>query len=440
MIKKIPTYKNFFLLLIIFSFLIVIDFTYSQNFNFRINTYFYSFERYDSIKSTSEKSSEKFVKGYQTVLIDISHKKWSFNTSLQTEEDVIGKTGKGFDFRFYSAYFKGNDIFNLIDIKLGRQYFSAGVGRGTIDGMLFKVKLGNEKHLQIKGYIGANTPVSYNFNDYGKISENFSLGTQFSYFGIEPLSLSLSYFLKRSKPKPFYTVRPDSIFNPKQVLIDIDAFENNLAGFDLDYSKRNYSFAGKLYFDLSKKNFYKIELNASYNFIEYLKISTGYLYRKPLISYNSIFWVFNQRQIQELEIGLDYIWNENYNFYARLANVFYEDDNSLKISCGLSHPAYGISFVKYSGYAGESDGIYGYFNYDIISKILSITTGVNFSRYRLDNYIDSKENAFAGIVGIVYRPINRLNFDLQGQFIKNRIYKFDTRILLGCNYWLFIRM
>lgn len=433
--RKISDYKKIFLItfVIIFS---GFNFALCQNLNFRISSHFYSFERYDSINS----GKEKFLKGYQSVLLDVSRKNWSFNTSFQTEEDIIGKTGKGFNYRFYSAYIKGINIFNVLDLRLGRQYVSAGVGRGTIDGIFLKMKLGNESEYQLKGFVGANTPLTYNFSDYGKLTENFSFGSQFTFYGIESLSLSLSYFVKHSKPKPYYTIRSDSIFNPKEVLIDLDEFNSKYAGLDLVFNKEKFSFLGKLYYDINLKRFYRAEVNTSYNLLKNLKLSAAYTYREPQISYNTIFWVFNHRQTQELEAGIDYIWIKDYNIFARVSNVFYENDNSLKISLGVLHPSYGVSFIKSTGYCGESEGIYGYFNYNIVPKKLSLTSGLNFSSYKLDNYINSRENAFAGIIGIVYQPISRMNLDVQGQFITNRIYKFDSRVLIGFSYWLFAKL
>ncbi len=434
------TYIKFYYYFLFILILIGINISNAQNLNFRVSSFFYSFERYDSLSPSGEKYSRKFLKGYQNLLLDITKKDWSFNTNFQTEEDVIGKTGKGFNYRFYSVFIKRNNIFNLIDLKVGRQYVSAGTGRGTIDGLFLKLKLGKEKEYQLKSYIGANTPFSYDFSNYGKLSENYSFGAQFSYYGVKDLSLSLSYFVKRSKPESYYTIRPDSIFNPKELLIDIDEFDSKLTGIDLVYDKKYLSFFSKLYYDINLKRFYRCEVNLSYNIFKTLRLNVGYNYREPQISYNTIFWVFNHKQTQELEGGVDFILKKKFNIYARISNVFYNDDNSLKISIGFLHPSYGISVIKHTGYSGESEGIYGYFNYEIINKKLSLTSGLNFSSYKLDNYLNSRETAIAGIIGFVYRPINKLNLNMQGQFIKNRIYKFDTRILVGISYWLFTKL
>jgi hypothetical protein len=126
--------------------------------------------------------------------------------------------------------------------------------------------------------------------------------------------------------------------------------------------------------------------------------------------------------------------------FARVSDVFYNTGNSLKFQLGVSHPSFGLSLIKYTGYAGESDGVYGYFNHDVVKNLLAVTSSINYSKYKISEYSSDKLNSFSGLLGLVYRPIPQLSFDLQGQFLTNRIYTFDTRVLFGFNYWLFKKL
>ena len=111
--------------------------------------------------------------------------------------------------------------------------------------------------------------------------------------------------------------------------------------------------------------------------------------------------------------------------------------NSLRLQAGISHPNYGLSYVKYTGYTGESDGATGYFYRELIKSKLSGTLSIGYSSYRLGEFTGDKVNAFSGMLGLTYRPMPQLSVDAQGQFINNRIYKTDARFLIGVNYWLF---
>jgi hypothetical protein len=165
------------------------------------------------------------------------------------------------------------------------------------------------------------------------------------------------------------------------------------------------------------------------------------------LSYNTIFWVFEHKSNQEIEGGADYTLKNGINLYARATDVIYSKsadvnttglkNNSLRLQLGFSHPSYGLSYVKYTGYSGESDGATGYFYRELLPAKLSATLSLGYSSYRLGEFSGERVNAFSGMLGLTCRPTPQLSIDAQGQFINNRIYKTDARFLIGVNYWLF---
>lgn len=413
----------------------------SQTLNLRVGTYMYGWERLDSLDKGSGTVETTHIRGYQDYMLDFSYKKWEFSTNAQTEEDITEKSGRGFAYRFYNAYIKGSNLFNVLDVKLGRQYISQGVGRGTIDGVNLKLKLGKEKQSQISVYGGALTPLLYDFDNYPKLKYSYGFGAMFSYYGFKDLMLGVSYFNKNRKPDSYYATRLDSLFNTQTVYIETDSKANQMGGFDITYHKPKYDIYGKFYLDIYTLRVYRGEFNGSYRLPHNIKISAGYLYHEPQISYNTIFWVFNHTANQEIYANVDYTFCKTFNVYAGLSDVLYKDDHSLKIQAGLSHPNFGLTYVKYTGFTGESDGVYGYFNYELIRSKLSVTSGLNYSSYALNSYAtEDRVDSFTGLLGLVYRPIPHFTIDLQGQLITNRIYKSDGRMMLGVTYWLFSKL
>jgi len=381
------------------------------------------------------------LKGYQNLLLDAKAGKWTFNTFLQTEEDVMNKVGRGFAYRFYNLYVKGTDLFDFMDFKLGRQYISAGAGRGTVDGAYIKMKFGKDKEYQLIGYGGELTPLDYDFQKYSAINKNYTLGGQFLYYGVKDLSLGLSYFSKNRKPDSYYAMRADSLYNTTQILVETDSRADQQAGFDFNYTyNRIHNFYGKAYYDIRSKRLTRGEFNFNTALTKTLRVSGGYLYREPQISYNTIFWVFTNKANQEVQLGFDNMFCNNINVYARLASVLYENDHSIRLTAGVSHPAYGISYSKYFGYAGESDGFSGYLSHELVKSKLALTGSLNYSTYYLGDYGTDRINTLGGLLGFTYRPMPRLSVDLQGQMMTNRIYKYDTRFLIGFNYWLFSKL
>jgi len=414
----------------------------TQTLNLRFNNAFYTWKRVDSLPGTNtEATYTTHLKGYQNLAFDLNFGKWTLTSFAQTDEDVINKIDRGFSFRFYDVYLKGNNLFNALDLKLGRQYVSAGSGRGTIDGAHFKLKLGDRKQYQVIGYGGYLTPLAYDFQGYKMLQDNFLAGGQFLFYGVKDMSLGLSYAMKRRGMDPYYTIRPDELFNPKEVYIETESKSEQIAGADISYRiMKKHNVYGRAYYDINMKKLYKAEINGNFALTDKIKFSVGYYYKQPQISYNTIFWVFNYQKYQEIESGIDYttkIFGTDANIYGRFGGVFYDEDNSLKFQLGISNPWYGLGIIKYTGYSGESEGAFGYFNHNLYQNKFILTTNLNYSRYNLGNYNSDKVDVFSGALGLTYRPVNHFSIDAQGQFITNEIYKFDTRFLLGFNLWLF---
>jgi len=433
--KTLYIFKSSILLFFVISFSSSVSIN-AQSLNMRFSTQVYGWERADSINSDSKTAH---LRSYQNLLIDASKDKWSFNTLVQTDADLMNKIGKGFDYRFYNLYIKGSNLFNVLDVKLGRQYLFSGVGTGAMDGLHLKLKAGEHKEYQFTVFGGSITGTDYEFSGYAPFSENSIYGGNFSYYGIRDFYASVSYINRHKKPEPYTAIRYDSLFNPYQTVISTDSPEDQLMGIDLNYTynKRHYFF-GKLYYDINNEKLYRGDFNANLLVTDNLRFTGFYSYHQPQIRYNSIFSTFAQSEYQEAGGGVDYTLKNGINIYGKISDVFYTDENSIKLQAGFSHPSYGLSYTHYSGYSGESNGLGGYY-YRKLADILSMNLGLNYSNYRLGEYSTEKENVFSGLLGLTYRPNTQLSFDAQGQFITNRIYKTDVRFLIGVNYWLFTK-
>lgn len=445
--KKYMKIKLLFGLNVLLFFIISGGQVKAQTINLRFSTYFYSWKRIDSINNpTSNKTTH--IQGYQSLLFDVDKNKWSFNTLIQTEEDVTHKIARGFSYRFFNLYVKGSNLFNnMLDVKLGREYVFAGIGKGSIDGLYFKVKAGKNKEYQLAGYAGYSTPLDYEFNRYPALKNDYMAGAQFSYYGVKDLIASASYLNRHHKPPDYTALRFDTLFNVQEVTIDINPPTENLVGVDFNYTyKLKNNFYGRAYYSVTSRQLYRGEVNARVNVYKELNLSAGYLYRQPQLGYNTIFWVFEHKANQEIEGGADYTLKNGMNLFARVGDVIYSSANSvttglknnaLRLQVGVNNPGYGVSYLKYTGYSGESDGVNAYFFRELLPSKLSATISLDFSKYRLGEFSGSRINSLSGMLGFTYRPFPQFSVDAQGQFINNRIYKTDARFLLGLNYWLF---
>lgn len=418
----------------------------AQSVNFRFNNYFYGWQRIDSLSNESS-AKTLHIRGYQNYLLELKGAQWSFNTLAQTEEDVTERVGRGFAYRFYNLYVKGTNLFGALDVKLGRQQIFAGTGKGTLDGLNLKVKTGKYKQYQFNLYGGALAPYSYEFKEYPDIKNNYHFGAMFSFYGVKDLMASLSYSNKKRTPEPYTTYRADSVYNLVERTITFDGPAVQLLGLDINYTYLvKHNFFAKAYFDIKQKKLYRAEANIRVKINNELRGFAEYVFREPHYNYNSIFSVFNYNKNQEIGGGLDYTLKNGINIYGKTGIVFYQKPDvskyelknySVKIQAGFSHPNYGLNFTRYMGYSGESDGVSVYGQRNIYRDKVSASVSLNYSNYKLGDYEIDKVNSFSGQLGFTYRPMPQLSVDLQGQFLINRIYKSDARILAGFSYWLF---
>lgn len=423
-------------LLLLFIFATLASNALSQSLNLRFNHFFYSWERADSIGG----ESTPHLRGYQNLSADLNKGNWGINTWMQTGEDFANRIGRGFDYSLYNAYIRGTNLFDALDLKLGRQLVFAGVGRGSLDGLLLKLKAGKSKEFQLTAYGGFNTPGDYGFTKYGSLSNDFLAGARFGYYGAQGITASLSFAERRKNQSGYTTERLDSTFNTAEFRFENDSKQLTLGGLDFSYNyKMNLETYGKLYYDFNRKLIYKGDLNASYS-TGAARISASYLYREPLINYNSIFWTFVHSGYQEIEGSFSYTLNNGYLLFAKAADVLYEDDNSLRYQLGFSAVNFGLSFVGYSGYTGNSIGFNANGSFQLIREILSASASVNYSNYRIGSIEKEKSNALGILAGLDYRPDRRFTVTVQGQLATNKNYQNDSRILLGFNYWLFANL
>ena len=81
------------------------------------------------------------------------------------------------------------------------------------------------------------------------------------------------------------------------------------------------------------------------------------------------------------------------------------------------------------------DAISVYSAYSIMDGLITPSVGLSYISYKLSKDDVSKNNLITLLAGCNYRPWKLLSFDLQGQFMNNKIYKDDFRLFFKVNYW-----
>ncbi|MFN4111874.1 MAG: hypothetical protein ACK4G1_06325, partial [Ignavibacteria bacterium] len=110
------------ILLFLFTFVIPI---LAQNFNGRISSSFYTFERFES-----KDVSNKFLRSYQYGQFNLNKDWFTLRTTLVVEQDLIKNIKYDPRIRLFNLYLEGRELFGLAIVRIGRQPVYHSVASG----------------------------------------------------------------------------------------------------------------------------------------------------------------------------------------------------------------------------------------------------------------------------------------------------------------------
>ncbi len=398
-----------------------------QNFNGRISSSFYTFNRFNSLTD-----SKTYLRSYNTLSFNLTKNNVSLRTRLNLESDIVNPLDNDPRLRFYNLFIEARKIFNIATIKVGRQPIYNSVAGGLFDGVNLKLK---HKGFSLVGYYGANVPAYQKLELTDDWGNDYILGGTISANFLQHFRVALSYINKNFKPVEYTALRLDENLNPIQILIQKNSNQYKFVSGDFSYRLKNVVRVNTRYdYDLNFNTTSKFYISARYSQIKNLGISLYYNYREPRIRYNSILSVFNFGNTKEIEGGIDYKINNQFTVIGKFGNVSYKDDNSQRLTLGINSNFGNLSYRKTFGYAGELSSISAYAAHTFFNGLLTPSIGLAYTSYKLSE--DAETNNITSLLGgINFRPLRLWSFDLQGQFFNNKFYKDDFRLLFKINYW-----
>ena len=158
-----------------FFILLTITTLNAQNINGRISSSIYAFERASSLSE-----SDMFLRGYETLTLNVNHGKYSLRTRMNLETNFGDQLKNDPRFRLYNLYFEARKILNVATIKLGRQPIFNQVAGGLFDGA--NVRL-NFYDFTLQGYFGGNVPAYQDVDITDDWKNNRILGGKITYSG-----------------------------------------------------------------------------------------------------------------------------------------------------------------------------------------------------------------------------------------------------------------
>ncbi len=415
------------LLCVVSLFLGLTTVIYAQNLNGRFTSAVYTFERFDTVNT-----SATYARTFQVLYLTFGKDNVSLKTYLNLEGDVAQSITYDPRLRFYNFYLDVKRLWNTVYFKLGRQPLFNSAAGGVFDGLTLGFKYDG---FDLYGYYGANVPAYQKLELSDDWSNDFVAGAKLRIQSITNTRISLSYINKNFKSVSYTTTRLDANLNPITVLIENNSRQYEYLSADVTYElPKAFGVNTRYEYDLNFTTTSKFEIEGRYDEGENLGLSLYYNYRHPRIRYNSIFSVFDYANTQEIEAGADYLIDGKYKLIGKFANVFYKDENSQRLSLGISSPWGTITGRKNFGYAGELSSISFYTATTFLKGLITPSFGFSYTRYRLEKNVSANEMTTL-LLGLNYRPLRVLSFDVQGQYMNNKIYKNDFRILAKLNFW-----
>jgi hypothetical protein len=422
--KKITPFS----LLLLFSIGTLLTPGRAQLINGRLIGSVYTFEKYDTVNV-----SKKFLRGFQSALLDATFSDFSIHTHFQVAGMLQKKLDEFPDYRFYYLYGQWKNILNTADLSLGRLPYFAGVGSGTIDGGLLTLRFDQNKY-KVTAYGGQTTPGEYELKGWKKLKNNFTLGGQILVNAIENARIGLSYVNRRRERAGYWASRPDSLLNPVLVYVVPELDREQLVSGDVSYRFGASRVYGRYDYDLNVKQTQRAQVGVRVGLCDDINLSGDFIHREPRVPFNSFFSLFDLKTVDEYEVGADYILFPEVRAFVRGAYVKYSGDKSFRYTLGVAHRYIGFTYRGSNGYAGELDYASIQATYPFFDNMFMPSLGLAYLTYRLDDTA-RRDEGIAGTLGATIRPMQQLSFDVQGQWLRNKVVQNDVRVFGKVNFW-----
>ncbi|MCZ7603361.1 MAG: hypothetical protein QY331_03160 [Melioribacteraceae bacterium] len=399
----------------------------AQNLNGRFSTSLYTFERF-----SAPEVSELNVRSLSSLYFNLSKDNITLRSRLNFETNIANSLNNDPRLRFYNLYVEARNLLNVATIRLGRQSLYNGVAGGLYDGVNLQLRHGIFK---LEGFYGGNVPEYQKLELTDDFANDFILGGELTVYPTDELRIAVNYTDKNFKAQDYDAIRLNEFNVLDTILIQRASNQFKYLGAEVSYYiPKLIEINSRYNYDLNFEQTSRFEIGTRYTQVEDFGVSLYYNYREPRIRYNSIFSVFNFSNTEEIEGGLDYKFSDVVTAFGKFANVTYQDEDSQRLTLGVNTTYGTVSYRTSFGYAGELNSFSVYTARSFDDGFITPSFGLTVSSYRLSEN-DPKNNLLALLAGINIRPWSKLSFDLQTQYVSNKIYNNDFRILFKINHW-----
>lgn len=413
---------------LIFALLIILPaLSFGQNINGRLSSALYTFERFDS-----QNSSEKYIRTFENIGLNFNLGRFSLITRTNIEANIGNSLDNDPRVRFYNLYIEARKLLDIATVKIGRQSNFNNVAGGLFDGVDLKLE---KWDFTLSGFYGGNVPAFQKLQLTDDWKNDYILGGKLETGILPNTRFAIGYINKNFKAVDYTSLRINNNLDPIQILIQQKSNQYQFITGEASYYMDNiFNVYSQYDYDLNFNKTSKFEITGRYEQIKDLGIEVYYNYRQPLVRYNSIFSVFDYGNTWELEGSVDYKIFNWLTVFEKFAHVKYQEASSERFTIGFNSDFGSVSYRKNLGYTGELDAVSLFTGHSFFNGFFTPSVGISYTTYKIADE-NEKNNLTSVLAGFNLRPWKNLSVDLQGQYMDNKIYKNDFRMLAKINYW-----
>ena len=336
--------------------------------------------------------------------------KLTFQGYGRFSQDV--RNGEGLNGRLYYLYGDYRDLYDKVDLRLGRQFVNYAAGSALIDGG--KIELKNVGPVAFSVMGGRN--VFFDLNGEATQVHDFAFGAAAYLAGFKNTDAELSYFMKFDKDG---LARDQLGASFKQYLLNSLKVYSN-ARFDLPSETFNEVLAGVKYFPTSNL------------------VLTGEWYQSyPTFDSTSIFAVFAVDRYQEGVFRVDYTINDKIAVNAGYSKEDFGTDDAdvYEVGCRIrpiEQVQLNLNYDRRKGYGGSLNGGIAEVIYEPI-KPLELAAGIHYDVYERDR-ATGEETARKYWVGAKYKLAKNMSANVRIEDDVNARFKSDWQGRAVFNY------
>jgi hypothetical protein len=326
-----------------------------------------------------------------------------------TQGIIDGQNTNG---RLYYLYGDYSNLFDKVDVRLGRQFVNYAAGSALVDGG--KVELKNVGPVAFSVMGGRN--VIFDLNGEATRSQDFVFGAAGYLTGYRNTDAELSYFMK----------------------FDKDGIARDQLGASFkQYLLNSLKVYGNTRYDFPSETFSELLAGVKYFPIADLVLTGEWYQSYPIFDSTSIYSVFSVSRYQEGVLRVDYTINDKVSANLGYSRQDYEgaDADVIELGCRvrpIEHLQVTLNYDHRNGYGGNLNGGIAEVAYEA-TKQIEVAGGLHYDVYERDK-VTGEETARKYWLGGKYKIKDNMSTSVRVEDNVNARFKDDWTGRAAFNY------